>query len=380
MIYVDFQGQKLSMLGMGNMRLPVVDGDDSKIDEPAALEMIDYAFNHGVNYFDTAWGYHNGNSELVVGKALSRYDRDAFYLASKFPGYDVTNFGKHEEIFGRQLEKCQVDYFDFYLLHNINDGNIDKYLAEDTYHTEQYFLEQKKAGKIKHLGFSTHAKWENFLSFMEKFGPDMEFCQIEVNYLDWNFQDAKKKVDYCNEHGIPVWVMEPLRGGYLCSFTDEQQATLEALRPGADAVEWAFRWLQTKLPDSVILTGASTLEQLEQNIQIFDEAAPLSEDELAAIDGIAQQMIDAIGLPCTSCRYCVSHCPQGLDIPYLLSLYNEFKSKKASEGFIAPMSIANLPADKRPSACIGCGSCHDVCPQALPIPEALAELAAGAEK
>ena len=380
MIYVDFQGEQLSMLGMGTMRLPVIDGDDSKIDVPAAEEMIDYAYKNGVNYFDTAWGYHGGNSEKVVGAALKRYDRSSFSLASKFPSYDTGNFGKHEEIFSKQLEKCQVEYFDFYLLHNINEGNIEQYLDEDTYHTVAYFKEQKAAGKIRHLGFSTHGTWDTFKRFMDRFGDDMEFCQVECNYLDWEFQDAKRKVDYLNERGIAVWVMEPLRGGYLCSFDDEQASTLAALRPETGAVEWALRWLQTRLPQSVVLTGASTLEQLQENIRIFSDEKPLSAEELAAIDGIAHDLVGNIGLPCTACRYCISHCPVGLDIPMLLSLFNEYRSKQGEDWFIPSMAIGLLPEDKRPSACIGCGSCHEVCPQALAIPEALEELATAVEK
>lgn len=380
MMYVDFQGEKLSMLAMGTMRLPVIDGDDAHIDVPAAEEMIDCAYNNGVNYFDTAWGYHGGNSEKVVGAALSRYERGSFNLASKFPSYDTSNFGKHEKIFATQLEKCQVDYFDFYLLHNINEGNIDQYMDEDTYHTVAYFKQQKEAGKIRHLGFSTHGNWDTFKRFMDRFGDDMEFCQIECNYLDWTFQDAKKKAEYLAERGIAVWIMEPLRGGYLCSFDEGQAARLAVHRPDTSAVEWALRWLQTKLPQSVVLTGASTLAQLQENVRIFSEGNSLSAEELATLDGIAQEMIEDIGLPCTACRYCVSHCPVGLDIPHLLELFNEYRSKQGEDWFIPSMAIGLLPEDKRPSACIGCGSCHDVCPQALAIPEALEELAKNVEK
>ena len=379
MIYKDFNGLSLSMLGMGTMRLPVIDGEDARIDVPTALDMYDYAYKQGVNYFDTAWGYHGGNSEIVTGKALARYPRNSFYVATKFPGYDVKNFGKHEEIFATQLERLQMDYVDFYLLHNVCEVNIDKYLDEETYHTESYFIEQKKAGKIKHLGFSVHGTWDTFIRFMDRFGEDMEFCQIELNYLDWEFQDAKRKVEYCNAHNIPVIVMEPLRGGHLCKLSDAQETALQQLRPGITPTEWAFRWLQTIPGVTVVLSGMSNPVQTEENIKTFQTKEPLNAEEMAAIGQIAHEMATAKGLPCTACHYCVSHCPMELDIPYLIGLYNEHLSKEEG-GFIAPMALAALPEDKRPSACIACGACHDVCPQTLEIPEFLAEFAENVER
>ena len=214
MIYKEFQDLKLSALGMGAMRLPVLDGDDSKIDEKAAEKMIDYAMEKGVNYYDTAWGYHGGQSELVVGRALKKYPRESFFLADKFPGYDLSNMGKVEEIFEKQLEKCGVEYFDFYLFHNVCEMNIDAYLDEK-YGTYEYLTAQKKNGRIRHLGFSVHGSYDVMKRFLEAYGSAMEFCQVQLNYLDWDFQDAKAKVELLAEYGIPVWVMEPLRGGQL---------------------------------------------------------------------------------------------------------------------------------------------------------------------
>ena len=244
MIYRDFQDVKLSALGMGAMRLPVVDGDDSKIDEAAAFAMVDEAMARGVNYYDTAWGYHNGNSELVMGKALARHPREKFYLATKFPGYDLSNMGKVEEIFEKQLEKCQVEYFDFYLFHNVCEMNIDAYL-DPKYGTYDYLLAQKKNGRIRHLGFSAHGDYDVMKRFLEAYGKDMEFCQIQLNYLDWDFQDAKRKVELLDQWNIPVWVMEPLRGGKLASLAPEDEAKLKALRPDEGIPAWAFRYLQS---------------------------------------------------------------------------------------------------------------------------------------
>ncbi len=212
MIYKNFQDLKLSALGMGAMRLPVLDGDDSRIDETATKEMVAYAMEQGVNYYDTAWGYHDGNSELVMGRALKEYPRDCFYLATKFPGYDLSNMTKVEEIFEKQLEKCQVEYFDFYLFHNVCEMNIDAYLDEK-YGIYDYLMKQKANGRIRHLGFSAHGSYDVMERFLEKYRKRMEFCQIQLNYLDWSFQDAKAKVELLKKYNIPVWVMEPLRGG-----------------------------------------------------------------------------------------------------------------------------------------------------------------------
>ena len=209
MIYRTFQNETLSAMAMGMMRLPVIGGDDSRIDEPKAQEMLDLAYRSGVNYFDTAWGYHGGNSERFAGKALSRYPRDSYYLATKFPGYDLNNMGKAEEIFEQQLEKCQTEYFDFYLFHNVCEMNIEQYLDDAQYGTYSYLMEQKRKGRIRHLGFSCHGEMDVLRRFLEAYGKDLEFCQLQVNYLDWKFQHAAEKVALCEEYGLPVWVMEP---------------------------------------------------------------------------------------------------------------------------------------------------------------------------
>ncbi len=373
MIYRDFQDVKLSALGMGAMRLPVVDGDDSKIDEAAAFAMVDEAMAWGVNYYDTAWGYHNGNSELVMGKALARHPREKFYLATKFPGYDLSNMGKVEEIFEKQLEKCQVEYFDFYLFHNVCEMNIDAYL-DPKYGTYDYLIAQKKNGRIRHLGFSAHGDYDVMKRFLEAYGKDMEFCQIQLNYLDWDFQDAKRKVELLNQWNIPVWVMEPLRGGKLASLAPEDEAKLKALRPDEGIPAWAFRYLQSIPSVVVTLSGMSNMEQMKENIATFETDKPLNETELETLHAIAQGMVKKVVLPCTVCHYCTSHCPQGLDIPNLLSLYNEHCFTQG--GFIAPMALSAIPADKQPSACIGCRSCEAVCPQGIKISEAMADFTA----
>ena len=373
MVYKNFQDLKLSMLGMGTMRLPVIGGDDSNIDSAAAEKMIDYAMENGVNYYDTAWGYHNGNSETVVGKALSKYPRENFYLATKFPGYDLANMGKVEEIFEEQLKKCRVDYFDFYLVHNVCELNIDAYL-DPKYGTYDYLVKQKENGRIRHLGFSAHGSYDVMKRFLEVYGEKMEFCQIQLNWLDWSFQDAKAKVELLREHNLPIWVMEPLRGGKLASLAKEDSEKLTKLRPDETVPAWAFRFLQSIDDVVVILSGMSDMEQLQDNIRTFETEKKLNQEEMDTLFDIADQMVKKSVLPCTACRYCTSHCPKGLDIPTLIELYNEHKF--TGGGYIAPMTLQTISQDKQPSACVGCRSCEAVCPQQIKISESMADFCA----
>ncbi|MGC2872585.1 aldo/keto reductase [Ihubacter sp. mB4P-1] len=374
MIYKAFQDLKLSALGFGAMRLPVVAGKDADIDKDAASAMVAEAMRQGINYYDTAWGYHEGNSELVMGEIFSAYPRDSFYLATKFPGYDLSNMNKVEEIFEKQLEKCRVEYFDFYLFHNVCEMNIEDYLDE-RHGIYDYLMEQKRNGRIRHLGFSAHGETPVMRRFLEKYGKDMEFCQIQLNYLDLRFQDAQAKLELLKEYDIPVWVMEPLRGGRLAKLSTEEIAKLADLRPDETPVAWAFRFLQSIPQVTMVLSGMSNMEQLTANVDTYTDEKPLNEEEQKALQEIAEAMAAKVALPCTSCRYCTSHCPQGLDIPYLLSLYNEHRSTTEVGGmsFIAPMALSAVEKEKLPSACIGCGSCEAVCPQQIKISQAMQE-------
>ena len=374
MLYKDFQGCKLSALGFGAMRLPVLDGDDGAIDQAATEEMVAYAIGHGVNYFDTAWGYHNGTSETAMGRALAAYPRDSFYLATKFPGYDLSNMDKVEEIFEAQLERTGMEYFDFYLIHNVCELNIDEYL-NPAHGIMPYLLKQKEAGRIRHVGFSAHGAIPVMERFLEAYGEHMEFCQIQLNYLDWEFQDVKGKVALCRAHGLPVWVMEPVRGGKLANLSSEDVEKLAAQRPDETPVAWAFRFVQSVPEVCVTLSGMSNFEQLKENIATFEEERPLTDADRAVLDEIVDGMLSQGTVPCTACHYCTSHCPQGLDIPDLLALYNQRKLTGNGD-FISRMRLQIMDEDKRPSACIGCGSCAKVCPQQIDIPSVLAEFAA----
>ncbi|MDE6670580.1 MAG: aldo/keto reductase [Ruminococcus sp.] len=368
MIYRDFQDIKISGLGLGMMRLPVIDGDDARIDEEKTAEMIDYAMKNGINYYDTAWGYHSGNSEFTAGKFLSRYPRESYYLASKFPGYDNSNMPKVKEIFEEQLKKCQTDYFDFYLFHNVYEGNIDDYLNPE-FHIFDYLMEQKKNGRIKHLGFSAHGDLNVMQRFLDAYGEHMEFCQLQLNYMDWHFQNSKEKVELVRKYNIPVWVMEPVRGGKLADAPEDMKTELLKMRPEESIVSWAFRFLQA-IPDvTVVLSGMSDMQQLKENISIWNEDKPLDSTEFDRLVTLADEETKKGGLPCTACHYCTSHCPQSLPIPELIAHYNEHRI--TGGGFLAPMAVASMPEEKRPANCIGCGSCEQVCPQQIEISKAM---------
>lgn len=363
MIYKQFADLKLSSLGLGTMRFPTVGDDPAAVDMEKTREIVDFAIKNGINYFDTAWFYHGGKSESVMGEILSAYPRDSFYLASKFPGLDPKNLEKIEEIFEEQLRRCRVDHFDFYLFHNVSDKTIDGYL-DPKYDLYGYLLEQKRKGRIKHLGFSTHASTAAFLRFLDAYGKDMEFCQIQLNYLDWNYQEAKEKVRILNERNIPIWVMEPVRGGKLADLAPEHLSKMKAIRENESPAAMAFRFLQAQKGICVTLSGMSNLAQVSENIATFSEHNPLDEAELKAIFEIADDMVAQNALPCTACRYCEEKCPKKLPIPQIFAEYN------------AKRSVAD---ENVPAACIGCKQCEAVCPQEIKIASVMTYLKAKAK-
>lgn len=367
MIYTDFQNDKLSLLGFGTMRLPLL--SDGSIDEPQTQKMVDYAMEHGVNYFDTAYPYHGSMSEIVVGKALKKYPRENFRLATKYPGHQIAETYYPAEIFEEQLEKCQVEYFDYYLLHNIYEKSLPVYL-DPKWGIIDYFIEQKKKGRIKHLGFSTHGLLDTMESFLEKYGSEMEFCQIQLNYLDWTLQEAKEKCELLSRYNIPIWVMEPVRGGMLANLKEEDKAKLQKLNKDATPVSWALRFLQDIPGVQMILSGMSAMDQMVENITYFEERNPLTEEERAVLLEIAEGMKSSV--PCTGCRYCVDGCPMNIDIPKLLALYNDCQ---VSPNFNAGMIVDSFEEDRRPQACIGCGACAATCPQKIDIPACMEDFA-----
>ena len=366
MLYSDFQGKKLSLLGFGAMRLPTL--ASGEIDEAQVEEMVRLAMAQGVNYFDTAYPYHGGMSEIVMGRVLNKYPRDSWYLANKYPGHQIAFTYNPAAIFEEQLKKCNVEYFDFYLLHNVYEHSMDVYL-DPQWGILDYFREQKRLGRIKHLGFSTHGRIENLRAFLDVCGDDMEFCQIQLNWLDWTLQDAKAKVELLNERHIPVWVMEPVRGGRLCKLTEAEESVLRALRPDESIAAWSFRFLQGMPGVGMILSGMSNMEQMQDNLATFAQEKPLSDAERDTLFTIAEGMKNSV--PCTGCGYCLEQCPLGLNIPVMLATYNELRFAKVTN---ASMLMEFLPAAKQPSACIGCCKCMQMCPQNISIPTHLRDL------
>ncbi len=365
MIYSNFDGKSLSLLGFGTMRLPTL--CDGSVDGELTQKLVDLAMESGVNYFDTAYPYMGGMSEVFIGRALAKYPRDSYYLANKYPGHQIADEYKPAEIFEEQLQKCGVDYFDFYLLHNVYESSAEVYLDEK-WGIIDYFKEQKRLGRIKHLGFSTHARNDSLEAFLNAVGDDMEFCQIQLNWLDWTLQDAKGKVDILNKRGIPIWVMEPVRGGMLCKLNETDTLSLKALRDES-VPAWGFRFLQGIDGVKMILSGMSNTEQMSSNIATFAESKPLSDKETQALLDIAEGMKSSV--PCTACRYCTDGCPMGLNIPAMLATYNELRVEAKTN---PTMWLEALPEDKQPSACIGCGACEHICPQKIEIPKLLSEL------
>ena len=285
MIYRDFQDLHLSLLGFGTMRLPTT--ADGAIDEDTTQAMVDYALAHGVNYFDTAWAYMQNLSETVVGRCLKKHPRDSFYLATKYPGHQISDSYDPAAIFEEQL-----------------------------------------LGRIKHLGFSTHADLPCLTAFLERYGKEMEFCQIQLNYLDWTIQRAREKYELLEKHHIPVWVMEPVRGGRLAALDADSEQQLHALRPNASIASFGFRWLQGLDNVHMVLSGMSDMAQMADNVATFERLDPLSPAEEAILFAAADKMKNSI--PCTACRYCCDGCPQQLDIPDLLHKYNQLRTGSGS--------------------------------------------------
>ena len=366
MLYTEFQGEKLSMLGFGAMRLPTL--ENGSIDEKQVDEMVKCALEGGVNYFDTAYPYHGGMSEIVLGRALRAYPRASYALASKYPGHQISESYDPAAIFEEQLKKCGVEYFDFYLLHNVYENSIQTYL-DPRWGILDYFREQKRLGHIRHLGFSSHGSPACLREFLDAAGADMEFCQIPLNWLDWTLQNAREKVALLNKRGIPVWVMEPVRGGRLCALDAKDEAALRALRPDEGIPAWGFRFLQDVPGVTVILSGMSNLAQMKDNLATFAERKPLSDAEKAALMTIAEGMKNVV--PCTGCRYCADHCPMGLDIPLLMAACTELRFTPTIG---VAMRLEALPAEKQPSACLACGACARMCPQKIDIPAVMREL------
>lgn len=366
MFYRDFCAEKVSALGFGMMRLPMTSANE--IDEPTTRAMVERYIAAGGNYFDTAFPYLGGKSELVLGRCLAGRARDSFFVATKYPGHQTAEYYDPAEVFEKQLVKLGLDYIDFYMLHNVCGFSVGTY-TDPQWGIVDYFVEQRRLGRIKHLGFSTHADTPLLGDFLERYGEQMDFCQIQFNYLDYSLQDARGKYELLSGHGIPVAVMEPVRGGKLAQLPEQAHARLQALRPGLSDAAWCFSWLARFDNAKILISGMSSMEQMEDNLRTFEKLEATSVEEDAVLYAIAEELKDSV--PCTSCRYCCDDCPVGLDIPGLIDAYNDLK---LGMNFTPIMFIENLPADKQPNACLGCGACTHTCPQGIDIPDVLDKL------
>lgn len=365
MIYKDFQGEKLSALGMGNMRLPLVDGNESQIDVEAVKAMFAECMEAGINYYDTAYGYHGGQSEIVVGEVLKNYDRKSFYLASKFPGYDLSNMPKIKEIFEEQLKKCQVEYFDFYLCHAMSLDRHNVYKDLDAYNE---LLKLKKEGYIKNLGFSFHDTPTALEVIVKEINWD--FAQLQLNYLDWTMQDAKRQYEILNNNNIPCVVMEPVRGGALANVCMDAEKIFKE-KSDKSIASWALRFVASLPNVCVVLSGMSNMEQLTDNINTFTDFKYLSEDDKLTIDKAKKAILGNKFIPCTGCKYCMP-CPYGVNIARSFAIYNQYQIDKDKERFIKRTN--DLKEEEKFDKCMECGMCMLQCPQQIKIPQELKKL------
>lgn len=365
MNYKTYKNANVSCLGMGNMRLPVkADVEGHPIDYDKATEIIDYAIANGVNYFDTAYIYHGGESEKFLGDALvSRYPRENYYIATKFAYFASPDY---KAMFEEQLSRLKTDYVDFYLIHSVQDDSCDNLLECGAI---EYFLEQKRLGRIKNLGFSSHASPEK----LEKFAShhDWDFAQIQLNYFDWKYGTAKAEYEILHNKNIPIVVMEPVRGGRLAQLTEHSESMLKALHPDWSIAKWAFKFIESLPGIQVVLSGMSNMNQIIDNVNTFSEPQNLTEDEIKTLFEACDAFRSQVQVPCTACRYCCPDCPMQINIPEVLKIYNSYKVNGAH----VLGALKNIETAGKPSDCIGCGLCASHCPQSIDVPSIMSELA-----
>lgn len=367
MKYSDFPsvGRPISKLGFGLMRLPKLGDSGDAIDYKEAERLIDEAYKAGVNYFDTAYVYHDCDSENFAGTVLSKYPRESYCLATKLPAWVMKEKNKTaEEIFEEQLKKCRTDYFDFYLFHSVKREMWDTY--EECY---EQIAEKKEEGKIKRLGFSYHGDLEFFKELVDMHPWD--FVQLQINYYDWENQNAKAFYEILEEKNIPCIVMEPVRGGSLHTLNPEARAVFDRLGDASYA-SYALRFAAQLKNVLVVLSGMSDEKQVLDNLKTFDECKPLSSEEEKAVNEANILFRKNFAVPCTACRYCVTDCPAGVDIPECFKAYNEYNKTRSPEDLKREYEL--IPESARAENCINCGGCMTHCPQGIKIPDKLKKL------
>ncbi len=354
----------MKKLGFGLMRLPTI-GEFSEIDKEKTREMIDAFMQNGFNYFDTAHVYHSGNSEKIFGELVAdRYPRDSFVLTSKMPVFRMKSKDEYPTIFKEQLERCRVEYFDYYFIHSLNKTFYEQVQKDNGF---EFLIEKKKEGKIRHIGFSFHDDAETLEKIILEH-PEVELVQLQINYLDWESSkvQSRKCYEVCRKYGKKIAVMEPLRGGELANLPAEANDILKSMDEKASIASWGIRFAASLEDVMVVLSGMSSMEQLCDNMSYMKDFEPLSKGQTENVHKAADITLKTILVPCTSCRYCVDDCPQNIAIPEYFNLYNS----QHRHGLIPRFkgSYNNTKAKKgAPADCIECGSCESHCPQQIPI-------------
>ncbi len=363
-------------MGFGMMRLPLTDKDDFKsVDQEQVNKMVDTFMEAGFNYFDTAYPYHDGVSEVAFRKAVvERYPRDSFVVADKLPLFLITKDEELEPIFTEQLERTGLEYFDYYLLHNVSGFSEAGFVGVNSF---EFALKKKEEGKIKHLGFSTHANAE-YIENIIKQHPELEFIQLQINYLDWENEgvESRKCYEVAKKYDLPIIIMEPLKGGFLVDVPDEAAKMMEDFN-GEKPMSWALRYVASLDGVFMVLSGASTIEQMEENIKIMDDFKSITSEEKEIISDVVDIINSQITVSCTKCNYCVNSCPQHINIPKLFDLYNNQKIEN-NVGFTAVgnayVNYSKIEGNGLASDCIACGLCVKECPQHINIPEVMKDV------
>ncbi len=358
--------QNPSILGFGLMRLPLLKEGSPDIDKPLALKMIDEAYQKGVNYFDTAYPYHHGLSELFIGEALAKYPRESYYLADKLPSWLIKSKADAVRIFNEQLEKCKVEYFDYYLCHALSKEQFKPYLIPGVM---DFLYEMKKVGKIRHLGFSFHDTPDVLEEIIHTY--EWDFVQLQLNYLDWDFQNAKLQYEIVTEYGVPVIVMEPVRGGTLATLSEESCAIFKNANQSLSVASWAIRYAASKDNVMVVLSGMTNNTHVEDNLKTCTNFQYLNESEYAVIDQALKTYLNSKTIPCTACQYCMP-CPEGVEIPNIFAIFNHYAISKNKHKFVN--DYVGLGDSSLASVCIECGQCLSHCPQKIEIPSRLKEI------
>lgn len=356
---------KVSALGFGAMRLPVINNEQTNVDEPEAIRMIRYAIDHGVNYLDTAYPYHGGNSERIVGRALKGGYREKMKLATKLPARMIESAADFDRIFNEQIERLQTDKIDVYLLHGLNGRSWPKVRDLGVL---RWADEKMAAGRFDYLGFSFHDELDVFKEIVDAY--DWTMCQIQYNYMDVEIQAGRKGVEYAANKGLAIVVMEPLRGGKLGQQPQPIMQVWDSAPQKRSPAEWALLWVLDQPEISVALSGMSTMEQVVENVAVASRSAPgiLTDDELALYDRVRDAYQGLCPIPCTSCAYCMP-CPNGVDIPRNFQIYNDavmYDDMRIGRFYYRG---GRIEEEQRAEQCTECGECLDDCPQEIPIPE-----------